>query len=361
MSVVDVCVICSGAPKRGMGWYHCKQLFDARVKGARLTDVVEPWFLGKGKGSNADFAEWEKTAKDISFREKITEVPITKGQPKLAIICCRTMDAPRIFREAIDHGFTHVYLEKPGAPTVADLEEMTTYAKSKNVPVFMGFNRNFSKYVRLAQDFYNKAPASSSLTIGRNDMFNSEAAMDECFERNAEGMMKNMMIHELVVLISYFDLSVDAIQDVIVDHSYTKIETRKGFTDFRQVGFTLKLKNGRVFKIWGDRADGEYGEAIVRAEDCGKELFKAIRPDEENKAKSAELEKACPGCMGYFYLQDGEYLQLKQAFVDHILAKKEGVPSGVASITTAIEGLRLCEFLTEKIMASEPPAKKQKV
>jgi predicted dehydrogenase len=359
-ATVDVCVVCSGAPKRGMGWYHCKQLFDNRVKGARLTDVVEPWFLGKGKGSNADFEEWQKTAQGIAFHEKISEVPIPAGAPKLAIICCRTMDAPRIFREAVDHGFTHVYLEKPGAPTVADLEEMTKYASSKGVPVFMGFNRNFSKYVRLAQEFYSTAPASASLTIGRNDMFNSPEAMDECFERNAEGMMKNMMIHELVVLISYFGLSLDAVDTIVEDKAYTTIETRKGFTDFSKVGFTMKLKSGKEIKVWGDRAGGEYGEAIVT--DGGKELFKAIRPDEDNKASAAKLEEACPGCMPYFYLQDGEYLLLKQTFVDHILQKKEGAPAGCPTITTAIEGLGLCEFLTGKLMdGKEPPAKKQKV
>ncbi|CAK0873098.1 unnamed protein product [Prorocentrum cordatum] len=359
-ATVDVCVVCSGAPKRGMGWYHCKQLFDNRVKGARLTDVVEPWFLGKGKGSSADFEEWQKKSQGIAFHEKIGDVPVPAGAPKLAIICCRTMDAPRIFREAIDHGFTHVYLEKPGAPTVADLEEMTKYAKDKGVPVFMGFNRNFSKYVRLAQDFYTTAPASASLTIGRNDMFNSPEAMDECFERNAEGMMKNMMIHELVVLISYFGLTVDAIDAVVQDKVYTTIETRKGSAHFSKVGFTLKLKSGREIKVWGDRANGEYSEAVVT--DGGKELFKAVRPDDENKASAAQLEEACPGCMPYFYLQDGEYLLLKQAFVDHIIQKKDGVPAGVPSITTAIEGLRLCEFLTGKLMeGEEPPAKKQKV
>ena len=31
-----------------------------------------------------------------------------------------------------------VFLEKPGAPTVGELEEMAAYAKSKGVGVFMG-------------------------------------------------------------------------------------------------------------------------------------------------------------------------------------------------------------------------------
>jgi hypothetical protein len=168
-----------------------------------------------------------------------------------------------------------------------------------------------------------------------------------------------MMIHELVVLISYFGLSLDAVDTVVQDKAYTTIETRKGFTDFSKVGFTLKLKSGKEIKVWGDRAGGEYGEAIVT--NGGKELFKAVRPDEDNKASAAKLEEACPGCMPYFYLQDGEYLLLKQTFVDHILQKKQGDPVGVASITTAIEGLRLCEFLTEKLMDGEPAAKKQKL
>merc|ERR1719262_1734891 len=143
----------------------------------------------------------------------------------------------------------------------------------------MGFNRNSSKYVLRAKDFTKVAPPGAVFTLGRNDAFNSPEAMDECFERNSEGMMKNMMIHELVVLISYFGLSFDAVDTVVRDKAYTTIEIRKGFTDFSKVGFTLKLKSGKEIKVWGDRAGGEYGEAIVT--DGGKELFKAIRPDEE--------------------------------------------------------------------------------
>ena len=42
----------------------------------------------------------------------------------------------------IDHGVTHIFLEKPGAPSVAELQEMQAYAKSKGVPVYMGYNKN---------------------------------------------------------------------------------------------------------------------------------------------------------------------------------------------------------------------------
>jgi hypothetical protein len=47
----DVILIGCGVPKRGMGWYHAKQLLDGDVPSAHLTTVVEPWFLGQGAES----------------------------------------------------------------------------------------------------------------------------------------------------------------------------------------------------------------------------------------------------------------------------------------------------------------------
>ena len=32
--------------------------------------------------------------------------------------------------------------------------------------------------------------------------------LGECFERNAEGMLKNMTIHEIALLVSFYDVSV---------------------------------------------------------------------------------------------------------------------------------------------------------
>lgn len=47
----DVILIGCGVPKRGMGWYHAKQLLDGDVSSAHLTTVIEPWFLGQGADS----------------------------------------------------------------------------------------------------------------------------------------------------------------------------------------------------------------------------------------------------------------------------------------------------------------------
>lgn len=352
---VAVTVVCCGAPKRGMGWYHCKQLLDGRVKGAKLAGVVEPFFLGAGKSTPLakEFQAWAKGLPDVEFYHSVGDVPASLER-RMVMICGRTNDNPRLFREAIDAGFSHIYLEKPGAPTVKDLEEMESYAQARGVQIYMGFNRNFSKYVKLAHDFMAKQAPGASLTLTRKDCFNTEEAVDECFERNAEGMLKNMMCHELMVLITYYGLTVDGLQEVIADQDYTVSEVRRGFKDFSRVKFTLIMKNGQQFTVAGDRMGGEHGEATLHKD--GKAVFSAVRPDPEIQAMSDRLEKETPGCMPYFYLQDGEYLALKEAVVSHVLQGAPGMPEGVAGVRQAIDCLVVCDHITDAInkSANEP-------
>ena len=64
--------------------------------------------------------------------------------PKVCLIAGRTPDNPKFFRQAIAAGATHILLEKPGAPTVGELQAMAAEAKAANVPVYMGFIKNIS-------------------------------------------------------------------------------------------------------------------------------------------------------------------------------------------------------------------------
>jgi len=114
----------------------------------------------------------------------------------------------------------------------------------------------------------------------------------------AQGMLKNMMIHELVVLISHFGLKVDNIKEIVPDRKYTCQEIRKGVADFSKVGFTIHMKDGQKFVLWGDRCDGEYAEAIVSADGLS---MKTVRPDPVVSQVAASIEKDEPGCMPFFY------------------------------------------------------------
>lgn len=65
--------------------------------------------------------------------------PSTAGAPRMALIAGRTADNPKLLRQVVDQcGCTHVILEKPGAPTVAELEGMRDFAAERGVPVYMG-------------------------------------------------------------------------------------------------------------------------------------------------------------------------------------------------------------------------------
>merc|ERR1719326_2777940 len=308
---LPVTVVCCGAPGRGMGWYHCRQLLHGQVAGAQLAAVVEPWFLGKGKDSPpaADFNAWAADLPNVTFRASVQDLPKNVGSG-LAMICGRTADNPRILRELIDFGFTSVYLEKPGANSAAELESMQNYAQSKGVSVFMGFNRNFSKYVKSACELVSRDPLNACLRLARFDCFNSNEALDECFVRNAEGMVKNMMCHELMVLITYYGLTANNIQKIVVDKKETVSDVRSGVRDYSRVNFKIVLKSGQEFVLFGDRTGGEHAEAVVSVK--GEVMHKAVRPDPEILENAAALEKQEPGCMPYFYLQDAEYKALKQ-------------------------------------------------
>ena len=134
----DVICVGAGVPKRGMGWYHAKQILDGDTPSASLSAVVEPWFLGPGADSppGATFAAWaaETGAKGVAFCKSVADVPKPDG-PRMALISGRTADNPRLLREVIEAGCTAVYLEKPGAPTVEELEALMTDAGFMDVDV----------------------------------------------------------------------------------------------------------------------------------------------------------------------------------------------------------------------------------
>ena len=101
----DVICVGAGVPKRGMGWYHAKQILDGDTPSASLSAVVEPWFLGPGADSppGATFAAWaaETGPSGVAFCESVADVPKPDG-PRMALISGRTADNPRLLREVIE-------------------------------------------------------------------------------------------------------------------------------------------------------------------------------------------------------------------------------------------------------------------
>jgi len=348
----EVILVGCGAPNRGMGWYHAVQMLEDKCPSASLDYIVEPWFLGGGADSPAgqDFKTWQQDTEakyGTKFTSSLNDLP-PPSAPRLALISGRTADNPRLLSESIAHGAKCIYLEKPGAPTVAELEQMKKEADDAGVEVLMGYNKNVCKYVRKTREFAATIPNSHVTFVSNNAYENTPESLGECFERNAEGMLKNMAIHELALLVSFYDVSVDNIAQVIADKDFSSMQTLKGpsgkeFTDFDKIKFTIKTKNGKEVSVQADRCGGTDSYATV-TDSKGEEVFRYYMPDEEDKKHVATLQARYPTAMPYFFTQDPDYITVKERVAKHTV---DGKPAeGVATIGIAVETLKVAEYLT---------------
>jgi len=348
----EVVLVGCGAPNRGMGWYHAVQMLEKQCPSASMDYVVEPWFLGGGADSPAgqDFKGWQEATElkyGTTFASSLAELP-PPAAPRLALISGRTADNPRLLTECIANGSKCIYLEKPGAPTVTELEQMKVEAEAAGVEVLMGYNKNVCKYVRKTREFAATLPGSHVTFVSNNAYENTPESLGECFERNAEGMLKNMAIHELALLVSFYDVSVDNIESVEADKEFSSLQTLAGpsgkeFTDFDKIKFTITTKNGNKVSVSADRCGGTDSYATV-SDEAGEEVFRYYMPDDDDKAHVKELEAKYPGAMPYFFTQDPDYITVKERVAKHTV---DGQPAeGIATIGIAVETLKVAEYLT---------------
>jgi len=314
--------------------------------------VIEPWFLGGGADSEAgkEFGEWKTSVEaeyGTKFAMSLGELPPASA-PRLALISGRTSDNPKLLTESIASGASCIYLEKPGAPTVVELEQMAEEAKAAGVEVLMGYNKNVCKYVAKTREFAAGLPGSHVTFVTNNAYENTPESLGECFERNAEGMLKNMVIHELALLVSFYDVSVDNIASVVADKEFSEMQTLPGpsgktWTDFNKIKFTITTKTGQEVSVQGDRCGGSDSFAMV-ADKSGAEVFRYWMPDEEDKVNVSALEIKYPSAMPYFFTQDPDYVTVKERVAKHTV---DGLPAeGVATLQIAIDTLKVAEYLT---------------
>ncbi|GMH60561.1 hypothetical protein TrRE_jg13552 [Triparma retinervis] len=230
---VKVVLVGCGMPKKSMGWYHLMQLLEMKDQGVDVVGIVEPFFCGICKDVPGEFTKFRiEMEKDhgITFYGSPNELP-ELCPSTLCLLAGRTCDNPLYFETCLDKGAKCIYLEKPGAETVAQLERMRNLASSRTVPckVFVGFNKNVTPYVTKALAFAAETPGSHINFVHNNSYAREE--LGECFERNSEGMLKNMAIHELCLLVSFYDVRVDTVFKIEADKAKSEKKTINGFTD----------------------------------------------------------------------------------------------------------------------------------
>lgn len=287
-----------------------------------------------------------ETTRGVQFFETVAEVPACEeGERRLAIISARTSDNPKLFSSCLDIGCHSIYLEKPGAPTVSELESMKKAAALKNTTILMGFNKNVAKFSTKTREYATKH--GGQVTFVHNNNY-AKSELGECFERNSEGMLKNMAIHELALVVTFYGVSTETIASVTADKEYSSCQTLTGpsgkeFTDFDKLKFTITTKDGVQVSIAADRCGGDDSVGIVTGPD-GAETFSYSMPDDADLANMKVLEAANPGAMPYFYVQDPDYATLKERIAKNCV---DGTPAeGVATIDVAVETLKVAEYLT---------------
>mmetsp|Transcript_16326 Transcript_16326/g.33625 ORF Transcript_16326/g.33625 Transcript_16326/m.33625 type:complete len:384 (+) Transcript_16326:3-1154(+) len=348
------------APIKSMGAYHAVQILDGRVPGAELAFVVEPWYMSEAVAKAAtkppgydEFFAWkeeQETKRGIRFFATVAEVPPVVSadeELRLAVISARTADNPALLDACVDAGCAAIFLEKPGATTVKDLEAMRDKAEAAGVSVFLGFNKNVSGYLTKTREFVdsNSGNKKCDVTFLHNNNYkDTEEELSECFERNAEGMLKNMAIHELAICVTYYGVTVDTIETVRADRDYSCLKTLGGYTDFVRLKFKLVTKEGVEINVAADRCGGDDSVGIVTDSESGTELARFTMPDTDTVANIPSLQEKYGDAMPYFFTQDPDYLQLKKLVVNAVV---HGSPAtGVADIGVAIETLRVAEYLT---------------
>jgi len=225
---------------------------------------------------------------------------------------------------------------------------MSAEADAAGVEVLMGYNKNVCKYVRKTREFAETVEGSHVTFVSNNAYENTPESLGECFERNAEGMLKNMAIHELALLASFYDVTVDNIESVAADKEFSSMQTLPGpsgkeYTDFDKIKFTIKTKTGKEVSVQADRCGGTDSYATV-TDPSGEEVFRYYMPDEEDRAHVKELEAKYPTAMPYFFTQDPDYITVKDRVAKHTV---DGEPAeGIATIGIAVETLKVAEYLT---------------
>ncbi|EJK70247.1 hypothetical protein THAOC_08409 [Thalassiosira oceanica] len=212
--------------------------------------------------------------------------------------------------------------------------------------------QNVCKYVRKTREFAETVPNSHVTFVSNNAYENTPESLGECFERNAEGMLKNMAIHELALLVSFYDVSVENIESVTADKDFSSMQTLSGpsgkeFTDFDKIKFTIKTKTGKEVSVAADRCGGTDSYATV-TDSNGEEVFRYYMPDDEDKATVKELQAQYPTAMPYFFTQDPDYVTVKERVAKFTATGEEA--EGLATIGIAVETLRVAEYLTPLLM-----------
>lgn len=428
---IEAVVIGCGKPKFSMGWTHAYQLLQPPLSEmCTLTGVVEPFLLSPAAAADSEhrasrdelrefFRAEAPNAAVVDAIEKLP--PVAAGKVRVGWIAVRTADARATFEAAVDpeRGGCHaIYLEKPGAPSVAELDAIIRVAEQRGVTVMTGYSRNLGNAVTGALAFArggsgaggvgdtastsadgrvaSDAPTEESLEP-RIELVHcnpwSPAELPECWRRCRPGMMFDMACHDLAIGVAYFGLTAADLMsasngskegeadaapalelDVDTSPGASVQATYDGITDFIRLKFALRRRQvgqggqqpqPRALHFWVDRCAGAFNGVhvtLTRGESTTTaEFHSGDDPLWPNPLTDLSPHLACQ----YDYYVEAKRVLLKalaESLDSSTNPAGDGcsalgtvqLPAGAPTLTVAREVLLLAESLSGKLHAAVP-------
>ncbi|KAL7530872.1 hypothetical protein ACHAXR_007227 [Thalassiosira sp. AJA248-18] len=354
-TTLDVIIV--GCGPKSVGWFHLMQFLD--MPNINVHAVVEPYYLDKTKCPYPphSFVDLMMMLDEMGIRclYHVGQLDVFQKQT-LCVIAGRTQDNPRLFRECIGMGASHVYLEVPGAPTIEQLKDMNSLAETRGVEVYMGYQRLCSSYIEKALALSRAIP-KSHVFFSHNETYSSNE-LHLVVSRCPEGMIHSMAAQELAILVKQFGVKVDDIKAFKVNTNRLFSERQifynrssgNTWTDFSRVAFKITTKRGRSVSVMADRCGGLVNFAVVKSH-IGKELQRFQSHDVDQVSMVEDELREDKEISHQFIIESEEYLELKKRVVRSITSGNAGKSSGLASVQDGIDVMALADYCTKEINA----------
>jgi len=340
---LDVVII--GCAPKSVGWFHLIQFLD--MQNINVTVVVDEQYMDSPIPPQP-FIDLTGMLRemDIECVSSIKQLGIFKQQT-LCVIAGKPVDNPRLFRECISIGASHIYLEPPGAPNVQQLKDMSSLATTRGVRVYMGYQRTCANYIEQALNLSKSIP-KSHIFFCHNETYSSND-----LQLSEEGMVYS--IQELAVLVTQIGINVEEIVNF-------KVNTNKLFSEkqifhdttsgdkiynLSRVAFKITTSNKKIASVMVDRCGGLLSFAVVKSK-LGKELQRFQSLDTTQvKHLTSELRDASKQLPRQCMIESDDFLELKRRVVKSILS--ESNIRGLVSIKEGVQIMMLADYCKKEI------------
>ena len=345
-SMIDAIVVGAGLPDQSIGWLHIEQLMNFPQVNIRY--IVSTWWLGdqadiEGKNIFIKARDALQTrAPHIQFLQSVDAIPSLKEdsssdeRPCIAFICSKTEKAPELFKKLIQKGVTHIYLEKPGAATAKEIQDMRSLAEKSGTVVIVGYQKCNSEYIHHTLEASNNLKPEETRILFEHHNPHPKEKLESLFLANSEGMLLNQCSHEIAVLVKHWGVRSENIQHIEIDQSETVWNTYSNISDFSRIAFTITCKNQLKIKVLATRCDGVKSFTTVVNESTNRSYTFPLSSPSDIQSTLNKIQ-ANPNYAWYLNLFSDDYIRLKSIFIEYIVKNDQSVLNELFSLSDAVE------------------------